>query len=129
MTHAARVLRKGVRRVLWWQTGVAIPVGVVSVFLGPHQGGLARFLAALAGASIAMLGTFVLAYTIGRTDDKASPAQAQLWLYGGAVARFFLAIILLGLGLGVFRLSPLPFLIAFALGQMAYLAPGISSEL
>ena len=129
MTYAAETLHKGVRRVLWWQAGLAVSAGLVSAVLGPHHNSLERLFAALAGGSIAILGTLILAYTIGRTDSQGSPAQAQLWLYGGAAARFLLAIVLLGLGLGVFHLSPPPFLIAFGLGQMAFLAPGISSGL
>ncbi len=76
-----------------------------------------------------MLGALVLAYSVGRADGKQGAAQAQLWLYGGAVARFVFAIVFLGLGLGVFHVAPLPFLVAFGLGQVAFLAPGISSGL
>ena len=50
-------------------------------------------------------------------------------LNSGAVARFVFAIVFLGLGLGVFHVAPLPFLVAFGLGQVAFLAPGISSGL
>lgn len=129
MTYPAETLPKGVRRVLRWQAGLSVAVGLVVVFAGPHRGGLEPFYSALAGGAVAMLGTLALALTIGRADVHRSPAQAQLWLYGGAAGRFILALALLGLGLGVLGLSPLPFLAAFALGQMAFMAPGISSRL
>lgn len=129
MSYAAYVLRKGARRVLWWQGGIALSVGLVAFFFGGHPDNLARFLAALAGGFVAMSGTLILALTVARTDGGSSSAQAQLWLYGGAAVRFLLALILLGLGLGVLHLAPLPFLVAFGLGQVAFLAPGISSGL
>ncbi|MHB8255518.1 MAG: ATP synthase subunit I [Acidiferrobacter sp.] len=115
--------------MLWWQAGMAVPVGIVAALLAPHHDALGSFFAALAGGLIAMVSTLVLAYTVGRTDGKRSAAQAQLWLYGGAAARFVFAIGFLGLGLTVFHLPPPPFLIAFGLGQLAFLAPGISSAL
>lgn len=129
MTYAAEILRKGVRRVLRWQAGLSVTVGLVVLFDGARSGRLESFCSALAGGAVAMLGTLVLALTIGRADGRQSPAQAQLWLYGGAAGRFVLALVLLGLGLGVLGLSPLPFLAAFALGQVAFMAPGISSRL
>lgn len=129
MTYAAEILRKGVRRVLRWQAGFSVAVGLVVVFGGAHHGGLEPFYSALAGGAVAMLGTLTLALTIGRADVHRSPAQAQLWLYGGAAGRFVLALALLGLGLGVLGLAPLPFLAAFALGQMVFMVPGISSRL
>ncbi len=129
MTYAAKTLPKGVRRVLRWQAGLSAAVGLVVVFAGTRREGLEPFYSALAGGAVAMLGTLALALTIGRADVHRSPAQAQLWLYGGAAGRFVLALALLGLGLGVLGLSPLPFLAAFALGQMAFMVPGISSRL
>ncbi len=129
MTYAAETLPKGVRRVLRWQAGLSVAVGLVGALGTAHSGPLELFGSALAGGAVAMLGTLVLALTIGRADVRRSPAQAQLWLYGGAAGRFVLALALLGLGLGIFDLSPLPFLAAFALGQMAFMAPGIQSRL
>ncbi len=124
MTYAAKSLRKGVRRVLWWQAGVAVLVGVVGAVSRP-QDAAARFLAALAGAAVAMIGTAILGRTVERTGPGQA-AQAQLWLYGGAAARFLVAIVLLIVGLWVLRLPPLPFLLAFGVAQIAFLAPGVS---
>jgi len=129
MSYAAQILRKGLRRVLFAQAVLTLLVAGGTAVLGTHPDLWARIGASLAGGLIAVLGTLILAYTVGRADGRGSAAQAQLWLYGGAAARFFLAIVLLGVGLGVLHLAPLPFLIAFALGQVAFLAPGISSGL
>ncbi len=129
MSYAAQILRKGLRRVLLAQVSLTLAVAVVAAFAASPHEALGRAVAALAGGAIAMLGALVLAYTVGRADGKQGPAQAQLWLYGGAVARFVLAIVFLGLGLGVFHVAPLPFLVAFGLGQVAFLAPGITSGL
>ena len=129
MSYAARELRKGLRRVLWAQISLTFVVAAVAALDAPHHDALARLGAALAGGAVAMLGAFLLAYSLARADGTHGPAGAQLWLYGGAVARFVLAIAFLALGLGVFHVSPLPFLIAFGLGQAAFLVPGISSRL
>ncbi|WP_298134958.1 ATP synthase subunit I [Acidiferrobacter sp.] len=125
MSHAAQGLRKGLRRVLGAQLMLTFIVAAAAALDAPHQDALERLVAAVAGGAIAMLGALSLAYTVGHTDGAG--AGAQLWLYGGAAARFVLAIAFLGLGLGVLHLSPLPFLIAFGLGQAAYLVPGVSS--
>ncbi|WP_297361375.1 ATP synthase subunit I [Acidiferrobacter sp.] len=127
MSHAARVLRKGLRRVLWAQISLTLVVAAVAALDASRHDALERLGAALAGGAIAMLSASLLAYSVGRADGTGGPAGAQLWLYGGAIARFVLAITLLGLGLGVFHVSPLPFLIAFVLGQAAFLVPGMSS--
>lgn len=129
MTYAAQILRKGLRRVLFTQAVLAVAVGIVASLWGGHHDAWHRLGAALAGGGVTLLGTAVLGYTVGRADNRGGPVQAQLWLYGGAAVRFLLAIVLLGVGLGVFHVSPLPFLIAFGLGQIAFLAPGISSGL
>lgn len=129
MSYAARELRKGLRRVLWAQISLTFVVAAVAALDAPRHDALARLGAALAGGAVAMLGALLLAYSLARADVTHGPAGAQLWLYGGAVARFVLAIAFLALGLGVFHVSPLPFLIAFGLGQAAFLVPGISSRL
>ena len=128
MSYAAKILRKGLRRVLVAQISLTLAVAIVAAFRAHHDA-LRPIVAALAGGAITMLGALVLAYTVGRADGKQGATQAQLWLYGGAVARFVFAIVFLGLGLGVFHVAPLPFLVAFGLGQVAFLAPGISSGL
>ncbi|MHB1512151.1 MAG: ATP synthase subunit I [Acidiferrobacter sp.] len=129
MSYATQILRKGLRRVLIAQASLTLAVAVGAALSASHHDALRPVVAALAGGAIAMLGALVLAYSVGRADGKLGAAQAQLWLYGGAVARFVFAIVFLGLGLGVFHVAPLPFLVAFGLGQVAFLAPGISSGL
>ncbi len=129
MSYAAQILRKGLRRVLIAQVSLTLAVAIVAALEASQHDALRPVVAALAGGGIAMWGALVLAYSVGRADGKQGAAQAQLWLYGGAVARFVFAIVFLGLGLGVFHVAPLPFLVAFGLGQVAFLAPGISSGL
>ncbi|HUW98217.1 MAG TPA: ATP synthase subunit I [Acidiferrobacter sp.] len=126
MTYAAKTLYRGARRVLWWQAGLTTLAGIVTALLGGPHGAIGRFLAALAGGSIAMLSTVLLVHSVGRTDAQGGSVSARLWLYGGAVTRFLLVIVLIGLGLGLLGLSPLPFLVAFGLGQLAFLAAGLS---
>ena len=123
MRAATDVFHDRVRRVLLWQALVACMVGVASIWAvsGPMAG--LRFLAALAGGVIAMLGTLILGHTLERTDDRHA-AVGQAWLYGGWVARFLLALVLMFLALGVLHLPGLPLVAAFALGQLMYAMPG-----
>lgn len=117
------VLQTDVRRVLGWQLGVALMVGGLSVLGGSGVGAGPAFLAALVGGVIAMLGTMVLGYTVGRTTSHDSAVQGQLWLYGGALVRFMMALVLLAVALGVWHLAPLPLLVAFGLAQLAFILP------
>ena len=88
MSYAARELRKGLRRVLWAQISLTFVVAAVAALDAPHHDALARLGAALAGGAVAMLGALLLAYSLARADVTHGSAAAQLWLYGGAVARF-----------------------------------------
>ncbi|MHB1566163.1 MAG: hypothetical protein ACYCXG_05550 [Acidiferrobacter sp.] len=117
MIDADARLSQGVRRVLLWQALVAISIAAVSA--GTGMGGRS-WLAALAGGGIAMVGTVILGHTLLRTTSASAHTTAPLWLYGGALARFVLALSLLALALGVLRLRALPLLAAFALAQLVY---------
>lgn len=113
---AGGALGKGVRRVLWGQTVVAIGVAAVSAAGGDPRAALAAFI----GGGIAMLGTTILGRTLARTHPHNAQTTAPLWLYGGALARFVLALSLLALSVGALHLPALPLLAAFALAQCVY---------
>ena len=51
----------------------------------------------------------------------SEPKKSMMILYIGAVQRFVAVLVLLGLGLGLFRLEPLAVLIGFVLAQASYL--------
>lgn len=108
---------QGMRRVLLWQALVAILMAVASAGTGPAG---RPWLAALAGGGIAMVGTVILGHTLLRTTSESAHTTAPLWLYGGAIARFVVALSLLALALGVLRLRAVPLLVAFALAQLVY---------
>jgi len=104
-------LREDVRSVWWWQVGITLLVAVGgTVVRGPEV-----FFPALYGGFVAV----VLSGWLGR-----GVLRSTRWvsLYANAVTRYGLAIILLGIGLGVLKLLPLPLLAAYALAQFGYLA-------
>ncbi len=58
-----------------------------------------------------------------RANEHAlnDPKRSMLILYIGAVQRFVAVLVLLAIGLGVFKLEPLAVFIGFALAQASYL--------
>jgi hypothetical protein len=51
----------------------------------------------------------------------SDPKKSMMILYVGAVVRFAAVLILLGIGLGLFKLEPLAVFIGFAVAQASYL--------
>ena len=51
----------------------------------------------------------------------SDPKKSMMILYIGAVLRFVTVLVLLGIGLGVFKLAPIAVFIGFALAQASYL--------
>ncbi len=123
MKAAADVFSDRVRRVLLWQAATACAVGCASAALVSGPPLSARLMAALAGGGIAMAGTLILGHSLARADGKDG-AAGQLWLYGGFVLRFLLALALLFVALGVLHLPGVPLVAAFGFGQLMYAMPG-----
>jgi ATP synthase protein I len=101
----------GVLRVILLQAALTLSVSAVFAYTrGP-----AEALSALYGGGCAMLLSAWLGRTVGRLRGLGS-------LYAGAVTRYALAVVCLGLGLGALKLAPLPLIVAFAAAQFGFLA-------
>jgi len=99
----------------------AVLMALIASVFGLLQGQWAAT-SVLYGSSCAMLMAFLLAQSIRFATNmpvtQASSAMAVL--YVGAVIRFVLVIVLLGAGLWLLALAPLPMLLGFAIVQLVY---------
>lgn len=130
------MLAKGIRRVMFTQAVLTLIAAVGFWLLGsgwwsqaPSTGWsqglspqLINTLSAVYGGLIALLGTWWLGRRVQRASEVAheSPQGSQLSLYAGAVQRFVGTLVLLGIGLGVLKLAPLPLIAAFGLAQFGF---------
>lgn len=111
MSFAAETLRKGVRRVLLFQALLTLLVAAVfGVARGWFDWWSAMYGGAVAVSLSALLGRGVLRFTgLGS-------------LYANVITRYGAAVLFLGLAFGVFKLSALPLIVAFAVAQLGFLA-------
>ncbi|MHB8535627.1 MAG: hypothetical protein ACYDBW_09300 [Sulfuricaulis sp.] len=111
MSFAAQALRKGVRRVLLFQALLTLTVAAAFGYArGRHD-----FMSAGYGGALVML----LSAWLGRGALRSAGLGG---LYANAVTRYAAAVVLLGLGMGVLKLAPLPLIVAFAVAQFGFLA-------
>lgn len=117
MSFAAAKLRKEVRRVLLFQALLTLLVAAVF--------GVARgrwdFLSALYGGATAML----LSAWLGRGAARAAGLGS---LFANAVTRYGAAVVLLGVGMSVLELTPLPLIVAFAVAQFGFMAGALERK-
>jgi ATP synthase protein I len=87
-----------------------------------NEGGQAA-LAALYGGLVALTNSWLLAKRVARVGElaKRNPNYSAFTLYIGAVQRFLLVLVSLGIGLGWLHLAPLPLLVTFGVAQIAYI--------
>jgi len=76
-------------------------------------------LAALYGGGITMLLTGWLAWRVRRAGVGIGGLGS---IYSGAIARYALAALGVGVGIGLFKLAPLPLLCTFAVTQFGFVA-------
>jgi ATP synthase protein I len=93
-------------------TQALLTLGVALSFGVSH--GLAAFEAALYGGAVTIL---VSAWQGWRMQRAAGLGAVYL----SVIARYAMVVMLLALGLGVFRLTPIPLVVAFAVTQFGYL--------
>ncbi len=117
MNFATVALRKGVHRVLLFQ---ALWTLFAAAGFGYADGGIS-LLSALYGGAITLLLTGWLGRGVGRANGLGA-------LYANAITRYAAVMLLLGLGLGVFKLAPFPLLVALAVAQLGFLAPVHGAE-
>jgi ATP synthase protein I len=80
-------------------------------------------LSALYGGLTSVLLALISIGGFKRANEHAlsDPKKSMMILYIGAVVRFAAVIVVLGIGLGVFKLEAMAVLIGFALAQASYL--------
>lgn len=83
----------------------------------------AAALAAGYGGLLALANSYLLARRVGRAGElaRSSPTQGVYALYLGAVQRFVLVLVALGVGMGLLKLPPGPMLAGFAVALAGYL--------
>ncbi|MEK7759319.1 MAG: ATP synthase subunit I [Pseudomonadota bacterium] len=79
-------------------------------------------LAAAYGGTITVLITGWLAWRVRQAGKASSPSAGLVVIYSSAVLRYAVVIVLIGAGIGLLKLSPLPLLSAFAVTQFGFLA-------
>lgn len=84
-------------------------------------------LAAAWGGAIAIVNTLLQQRAVHKAVQQASLDAGKSFKYAvqAVVERFAVTVILLGLGLGMFKLLPLPLLTGFIAGQFALLGSGL----
>jgi len=118
MSHAAEILSQGIRRVLVSQMVLTLLTAGAALALQ----GSAAALAAFYGGGVALIGTWLLGRRVSRTPETAQQNDAvnQLALYAGVLPRFIVTLVLLAAGLGLFKLAPIPLIVAFGLAQLGF---------
>lgn len=90
--------------------------------------GLSHALAALYGGAITILITGWLAWRIRRVGQAHPSGAGLIVIYSSVVVRYASVVVLVGTGIGVLNLPPLPLLSAFAVTQFGFLASMLSSR-
>lgn len=84
--------------------------------------GLPAALAALYGGATTILISSWLARRVRQAGQTGSPGAGLAMIYSAAVLRYAAVVVLVGAGIGLLKLSPLPLLSAFAVTQFGFLA-------
>lgn len=126
MSHAARVMRATVRRVLTLQ--LLIVLGVAAAYLVSQ--GFHAALSALYGGGIALFSTWLMGWRISRAADAAAQDsnQGAFVIYAGVAQRFLLVLVLMALGMGMLKLAPVAILAGYALAQIAYMFNKVDTQ-
>lgn len=104
-------------------------VAITAAGIGYLYGGIPATQAALFGAGTALSNSLLLAWRM-RQGKRHVHADAQRHLRGfyfSSIERFLVVGGLLAIGIGALHLSPLPLLVAFVAGQMAWMISGLTS--
>ena len=111
-------LSRDTRRVLQAQT--LLTLLIAGGFGLAH--GLPAALAALYGGATTLLITGWLARRVRKAGQTATPGTGLAVIYSGTVLRYAAVVMLVGAGIGLLKLAPLPLLVAFAVTQFGFLA-------
>ena len=107
---------RGVRRVVLTQ-GVLTLLAAAGFAIAT---GWSAAGAALYGGGVAVVISGWQGWRMRRLGRSGGAASDLIVLYIGVVQRYAAVFVLLGLGLAVWRLAPLPLITAFAVAQLGY---------
>jgi len=115
---AIRQVEASAKKVVALQVVIATVVALISGIIEGGWFGLSAFFGGFVSLSVSRL----LRRGVLRANEiaKEDPKRGMTVLYFGAVQRFVLVLALLGIGLGVFKLTPLATIIGFGFAQVAY---------
>lgn len=109
---------RGVRRVVLTQCALTL---LVALGFGAVMG-WPEALAALYGGGVAVVISGWQGFRLRRLGRGAGAASDMVVLYVGVIQRYAAVFVLLGLGLAVWQLAPLPLIAAFAVAQLGFWA-------
>ena len=115
------------RKILGFQVVLAL----LGTGIGYLYGGLPVAQALLFGSAIACSNTLLLAWRMdqGKRTPHADAGRHVRAMYASAIERFAFVVIFFAVGLGVLQLLPLPLLLGFILGQLAFQISGLLIEI
>jgi ATP synthase protein I len=104
-------------------------VAVLAAGVGYFSDGVPAALAALFGAAIALSNSLLLTWRMrqGKRHLHADVQRHLRTFYFSTIERYVVVGGLLAIGIGALQLSPLPLLVAFIAGQMAWMISGLTS--
>jgi small-conductance mechanosensitive channel len=105
-------------RVVSLQAVIAIFSAVLLYFLLGMGAAKAAFFGGMAASINGLF--FLRKLKQAEAVVESMPSRALGFIYSSAVVRFFLVIVLFGVGFGIFKLQVIPALIVFAIAQLAY---------
>lgn len=117
------------RRVRWTLITQALMTVIAAGGFAVFNGGFAAF-SALYGGAITLVGTWWMARGIDHAGALMAADhlnQGARALYRGLVQKYILIIAILVLGLGLFKLSPVPLLVGFVATQAGFLLAAIGT--
>lgn len=106
------------RRILVIQLATSVVAAAGFMLQGPW-GALSAFYGGMTSIVLALLS--VRGFRSANKHALSDPKKSMMILYAGAVQRFVAVLVLLALGLGVFKLEPLAVFVGFAMAQASYL--------
>lgn len=114
-----RELSRKAKWVVSTQLVISVLVAVVFLFQGPWEA-----VAAVYGGLVSVCVSLLLLRGIQHASAiaTANPGKSMSALYIGAVQRFLVVLVLVGVGILVFKLNPVGVCVGFAIAQFAYLA-------
>jgi len=117
----------GIRYILVTQACLGL---LVAIGFAIGTGGYGAILAALYGASITMLNSWMMHWRLKRATQSATgnSIQSQFHLFIGFIERIAFAVALILIGIKWLQLMPVPLVAAFGVTQLGFLVKGYTER-